>query len=203
MGVPEVLPLFPLNTVLMPGGLLPLHIFEERYRVLVRRCLDAGGTFGVVLILEGEEVGGEPVVASVGTEARLLAAQPLPDGRYNILVEGGRRFRVRALSRGQPYLQAEVEWLEAGAGASESRRLLRPILEEYLRTLGPAGVSQYGRPWEHADDEVFSFAVARILPLGDPERQDMLETVSTDERLRKSLAVMAATLRGLQGSRAT
>ena len=81
------LPLFPLHTVLCPGVALPLHIFEERYRTMVARCLDEGRPFGVVLIRDGREVGGGPTsIATVGTIAEIREAGKFSDGRYELLV---------------------------------------------------------------------------------------------------------------------
>ena len=89
------LPLFPLHTVLFPGGPLSLRIFETRYLDMVRRCLKEQGTFGVVLILEGAEAGAVATVADIGTSARLVDFDTLPDGLLGVVCVGERRFRVR------------------------------------------------------------------------------------------------------------
>ena len=92
----ERLPLFPLGTVLFPGMLLPLHLFEERYRCLMRDRQGADPIFGVVLTRHGREVGDRPEIHAVGTAASLLGAGRYPDGRYDVVVRGTRRFRVEA-----------------------------------------------------------------------------------------------------------
>ncbi len=103
-------PLFPLNTVLFPGAVLPLHIFEDRYKALVKYCLAEQVPFGVALIREGREVGGPSAPHSVGTLARIIQAEELQDGRYNIVCRGEERFRVTALDRrAAEYLIADVE----------------------------------------------------------------------------------------------
>ncbi|WP_166360478.1 LON peptidase substrate-binding domain-containing protein [Pseudomonas akapageensis] len=107
------LPLFPLNTVLFPGCILDLQIFEARYLDMIGRCMKQGAGFGVVCILEGEEVGLAPEgYALVGCEALIRDFQQQSNGLLGIRVEGGRRFRVlnTEVQRDQ-LLMAEVEWL--------------------------------------------------------------------------------------------
>ena len=118
------LPLFPLHTVLCPGVALPLHIFEERYRAMVARCLDTGRPFGVVLIRDGREVGGGPTsIATVGTIAEIREAGKFADGRYELLVVGARRFRIESVTVGrEPYLVGDVEVLDEEVGDAEAAR---------------------------------------------------------------------------------
>src|SRR4030042_688749 len=107
------LPLFPLNTVLFPGTILPLHVFEERYKQMIGACLEENSRFGVVLIRSGDEVGGPPAEPhDIGTAARISGLERLPDGRMNLLAVGEERFRIVRLSRQEPYLVAEVEPLK-------------------------------------------------------------------------------------------
>jgi Lon protease-like protein len=108
------LPLFPLNTVLCPGIALPLHVFEDRYRALVRDCLETTSPFGVVLIREGREVGrGAVSLRDVGTIAEIRDAGKHEDGRFDLLVVGTRRFGIkRVLDAPRPYLVADVDILE-------------------------------------------------------------------------------------------
>jgi Lon protease-like protein len=112
------LPLFPLNTVLCPGIALPLHIFEDRYRALVRHCIDTTSPFGVVLIREGREFGtGAISFTGIGTIAEIRDAGRYEDGRYDLLVVGTRRFEIqRVLGARKPYLVAEVDLLEEQVG---------------------------------------------------------------------------------------
>lgn len=102
--------LFPLQTVLFPGQTLALVVFEPRYHQLVRECLEADEPFGVVLIREGVEVAGPAVPHAVGTTARIISAQPMPDGRLQITARGERRFRIVRLHEDRPYLRAEVDY---------------------------------------------------------------------------------------------
>jgi len=110
------LPLFPLHTVLFPEATLALQIFEPRYREMIGRCLAHDEPFGVVLILDGEEVGGPAVPRKVGTEASIIASERSKDGQYDIVVEGRRRFRILSLDRSRSYLRADVEFLEDPPG---------------------------------------------------------------------------------------
>jgi Lon protease-like protein len=132
------LPLFPLHSVLCPGVALPLHIFEERYRLMVARCIEEGRPFGVVLIREGHETG--PLrgrVAAVGTTALIRQAGRYPDGRLDIVTVGGQRFRIDSLDEGrEPYLLGEVSFLEEPIGdAPMARRLAERVSERFLRYL--------------------------------------------------------------------
>ena len=132
------LPLFPLHAVLFPGVALPLHIFEERYRSMVGRCIAAGEPFGVVLIRDGREVGDAPVsLAQVGTTAIIRQAGRYPDGRMDIVTVGGRRFRIDELHQDrEPYLVGEVEILDEPIGErEEARRLARRVGSSFMRYL--------------------------------------------------------------------
>ncbi len=103
------MPLFPLHTVLFPGQVLPLHVFEPRYQQMVRRCLAEDLSFGVVLIRKGEEVAdAAPEPYGVGTIAHIIESTHLPDGSLNIITVGTERFRIQRLFHDQPYLRAQV-----------------------------------------------------------------------------------------------
>ncbi len=140
--------LFPLHTVLAPGIALPLHVFEERYRRMVRRCLDASEPFGIVLIHRGREVatptGDSPVLAlaDVGTFAEIREASLHPDGRWDLLVVGSGRFRVRRLSVDPSWaLEADVEPVPDERGdpivaTALTARVTRRFVD-YLRLLQP------------------------------------------------------------------
>src|SRR5258707_10636188 len=103
------LPMFPLGSVLFPYALMPLHVFEPRYRQLVDRCLAGDGTFGVVLIERGSEVGGGDVRFDVGTRTRIHRAEQLDDGRWVLLTVGTERISVRRWLPDDPFPRAEIE----------------------------------------------------------------------------------------------
>jgi uncharacterized protein len=132
------LPLFPLHTVLCPGIALPLHIFEERYRELVRYCIEASSPFGVVLIREGAEAaGGTIAFSAIGTTAEIRRAGRYPDGRYDLLVVGTGRFAIEDVTVGeQPYIVAEATLLDDEvADADEARRLANLATRRFVRYL--------------------------------------------------------------------
>ncbi len=147
MTIPDVteIPIFPLRSVLCPGVALPLHIFEERYRLMIGRCIERGEPFGVVLLREGAEVGalhGE--VAAVGTTAAIRRAGAYPDGRLDILTVGQQRFRLEGLDRvSEPYLLGRVSLLDEPTGPEEELRARAQQVGqrflEYLELLQPAG----------------------------------------------------------------
>src|SRR5207248_5482663 len=133
--VDELLPLFPLNTVLFPGMPLPLHIFEERYKLMIGRCIEDERPFGVVLIQSGPEVGGPAVPHKVGTTAHIAAVKRADDGRMNLIAIGQERFQIREGVRQEPYLIARVEALadkEPEAEAAPLAAEVRAILATYL-----------------------------------------------------------------------
>ena len=169
----EMLPLFPLGTVLYPGLLLPLHIFEERYRQLVRDLLANGEAprFGVVAIREGRETGvsGVSALYPVGCTAVLRQVQKYPDGRYDIVTVGVQRFRLLGVDDSQPYLRGEVEMLPEGAGdpaeAELAARAVRPAFSDYLRAL--ASLAQHDP--QQAGGAAAAAADERAAGNGDPD----------------------------------
>lgn len=186
-----VLPLFPLETVLFPGAALPIHIFEPRYQALLRRCRDSGETFGIVLIREGYEVGGPAVPFGVGTEAALVAAEDLPDGRSNVLVEGRRRFEIRRLVRGKAYLEGEVRWLPEEPGDSEAWR--RTVLD----ILGQAGPVEVGPSRDAVD---LSYRLADLLAADAEEKQELLEAPSAADRLQREALLLLRAHKPIRGA---
>ena len=101
--------MFPLGSVLLPSMVLPLHVFEPRYRAMVRDCLEGDREFGVTLIERGSEVGGGDQRSLVGTLAQIVRAQPFPDGRWALLVAGTERITVTEWLPDDPYPRADIE----------------------------------------------------------------------------------------------
>jgi uncharacterized protein len=137
------IPIFPLATVLCPGIALPLHIFEPRYRAMVARCLEDELPFGVVLIREGREVGsGELAIAAIGSIASIREASRLPDGRYDLLVVGTRRFAIEEVDTDrEPYVMATITELADETGDEDRAQMLAERsmrrFVTYLRLLQP------------------------------------------------------------------
>ena len=184
MAAPVEIPLFPLGTVLFPGGPLPLRIFETRYIDLVRRCLRDGSGFGVVLIREGVEAGGPALTFDVGTYARIVDFSQQPDGLLGIRAAGERRFRILARRRERDGLNvADVEWLP--------EKSPQPLPEEFAE-LGPALdaiLSQVGEPYASLERHLGETAwvagrLAEILPIPPGHKQHCLELDDPIERLR-------------------
>jgi Lon protease-like protein len=134
------IPLFPLHTVLFPGQVLPLHIFEPRYRAMIALCLQQSSPFGVALIKEGPEVGAQATPAAVGTTARVAQVDTLEDGRMNILAVGESRFRIDVLHADLPYLEATASlWRWPDAESPDLRPLtgsVLALLQGYLTDVG-------------------------------------------------------------------
>ena len=178
------IPLFPLGTVLFPGGPLPLRIFETRYIDLVRRCMRDGTGFGVVLIREGAEAGGAATTFDVGTYARIVDFSQQPDGLLGIHAAGERRFRILARRRERDGLNvADVEWLPEESSS--------PLPEEFAE-LGPALdaiLAQVGEPFASLERRLDDAAwvagrLTEILPIPPGHKQHCLELDDPVERLR-------------------
>lgn len=178
------LPLFPLNLVLFPGMVLPLHIFEERYRRMIGECLAGEPRFGVVLIREGSEVGGPAKVRDVGTIARIVSVGRYDDGRMDILTVGVERFRVLDTSDALPYLSADVEVLRDVEESPGSLLALANRLHGLLRERGELlGQAEDEAPKLPRDARSLSF-VAGVLDIPNGAKQALLESASAAERLR-------------------
>jgi Lon protease-like protein len=181
---PVEIPLFPLGTVLFPGGPLPLRIFEARYIDLVRRCLRDDTGFGVVLIREGVEAGGPAETFDVGTYARIVDFSQQPDGLLGIRAAGERRFRILARRRARDGLNvADVEWLpdDPNLPLPEELAELAPALDSILAQVGEPYASLERRP----DDAAWvAGRLAEILPIPPGHKQHCLELDDPIERLR-------------------
>jgi Lon protease-like protein len=178
------MPLFPLASVLFPGGQLQLRIFEPRYLDLVRECTRHGTGFGVCLILQGQEVGEPAVPAAIGTIARISDFHRDDDGLLGIVAEGGARFRV-ARSRVRPdgLLRGDVEvWPgEPELQVPVEFALLQTILERLIETMAP---HWRDAPRSAYDDASWlGFRLAELLPLDVGEQQRMLELNDPVQRL--------------------
>ncbi|KAB2368796.1 MULTISPECIES: LON peptidase substrate-binding domain-containing protein [Actinomadura] len=185
----ERLPLFPLGTVLFPGLVLPLHLFEERYRLLIGDLLERPEPrgFGVVGIELGHEVGEDAArrLAGIGCLAELREARRHPDGRYDIVTTGTRRFRVKELDRSRPYLQGEVEFLpeEPGAEPGPAARRVRRLFRLYRERLSATGAGPVDDPDLPDDPVALSYLIAASVVLDGHEKQRLLECEDAALRL--------------------
>ena len=180
------LPMFPLGTVLFPYALLPLHVFEPRYRALTEECLAGDGEFGVVLIERGSEVGGGDTRFDVGTVARIVEAGRLPDGRYVLATVGTRRLRVRKWLPEDPYPRAEIDVLadDDAGDTTEARAAVEPALRRVLALRAELGENTAGEVQLDEDATRASFEAAALAALNPLDAQRLLELDSPAGRLR-------------------
>ncbi|CAB4936816.1 unannotated protein [freshwater metagenome] len=200
-GSREVIALFPLGTVLVPGLVLPLHIFEQRYRQLVNDLRDRpedDRVFGVLAIREGREVGTDGVRAlyDVGTMARVQVINSYSDGRFDLMSHGDSRFRLlRLVDEGHPYLCGEVEWLEEDDGDGDADLLGDVVTRRFdLYRAAVAGADAIEADQMEQLPEgarVLSYLVAAAMVLDLHDRQRLLEAGTTSERLRAEIALLA------------
>lgn len=193
------IPLFPLNTVLFPGNTIPLHIFEERYKLMIGECIAEKRPFGVILIREGEEVGGPAEPVEVGTTARVIEAQKLDDGKLNITVIGERRFRVLGVRRREPYLVGDVEILgideEADRTLSDLAARAGTLFAEYVR-LNLAVTHQWARTIEMPSEPgALADFIGHRLAVDLHAKQRLLEEESPRHRLRTEVDVLGEGIR--------
>lgn len=204
----DAIPLFPLGTVLFPGIVLPLHIFEPRYRALVahllRRPAEGEREFGVIAIRRGTETGDhdDTTLYRIGCSAQLRQVTSRPDGRYDVVAVGRRRFAVLDVDTvSAPYLQADVDWLPEEpdpAGTRKAEALVPSVLaafRRYLRQLadvaGPDAVSPEAAQDQLPDDPaVLSHLVAASASLTVADRQRLLAAPDAARRLRGELALL-------------
>lgn len=181
------LPLFPLNTVLFPGMVLPLHIFEERYKLMINRCLEEEQPFGVVLIREGQEVGGHAVPYEVGTTSVIAGVTRYDDGRMNIVSLGNERFRLRKLHYDQPYLVADAEpWPLVGGNQALARRQVEPmraLIRQYFTLLALAEGHKIDVEEVPDEPRALALLIAIALQLPPPQKQALLNQPTVTEML--------------------
>jgi Lon protease-like protein len=174
------LPLFPLNTVLFPGMPLPLHIFEDRYKQMIRLCLDEERPFGVVFIRRSTTVAGPLATPhSVGCTARIIQVQPLEEERMLVMTVGQERFRIVSLQYDRPYLVGKVEMTplddELTPAAGRAAERLYPLVVEYLEILSQIGEVEFDTTQLPDDPQQLAFLAAGFLQLPEEKKQPLLE----------------------------
>jgi Lon protease-like protein len=209
--VAELIALFPLSHVLLPGMPLPLHVFEQRYRELLADLTGTpgGARFGVVALRSGSEVNQPhtsaepPDVAEIGTLAEILELEPRADGTSDLLSVGSRRFRIGSLvAEGKPYLRAEVSYLDEPDGELDSslEDLVRELMDVYdsmlFRLAGRATGSELPD-----DANQLSYQIGARLPLPPHERQLLLNDATTAERLARLARLLRREIGLLQRTR--
>ncbi len=186
------MPMFPLGSVLVPGGILPLHVFEPRYRQMVIDCLREDGEpeFGQALITHGSEAGGGDDRATVGTIARMLQVDALDDGRYALVAVGTRRIAVNAWLPDDPYPIADVDdWPDDDPDAAGLDEVVRVAHDRVKQTLALAAevdghVIDVTDVAVSDDPLVASYHLAAIAPIGPADRYRLLCAAGPMERMR-------------------
>jgi Lon protease-like protein len=187
----EKLAIFPLATVLFPGAILPLHVFEERYKMLMRYAIENGGVFGLSYRNDafiGRET--PPETGAIGCVAKINAVVPLEEGKMNIISTGVVRYRVLGLLQTTPYLLARVE---AVADDVEPDADLNHIFEDVVSTCkkfldAAMALNEANAPISKdlpEDPEAFSLLVSSVLPIDNDSKQALLEITSTRVRLAR------------------
>jgi ATP-dependent Lon protease len=199
------IPLFPLpNLVLFPHIVVPLHIFEERYKMMINGCIDSGEVFGLVLLRKGTDEEKEDTIHRVGVTARIVEVERLDEGRINILVEGEKRFRIFRFTQQKPFWKGSVDFVEDREPPS-AESLYEQVAELY-RSVASLSASLSGSQETDLalpDSAIdLSFMVSYVLDIESEEKQKLLEMDSTGERLRMLLAHLTETLRKLEQQRA-
>jgi uncharacterized protein len=200
------LPLFPLGSVLYPGLVLPLHIFEQRYRRLVADLLadDEPRQFGVIAIRHGRETGIDGVSAlyQTGCTAVVRQVERYDDGRYELITVGAQRFRLVALGDQAPYFRADVEFLPDGPGDEDQCALVIPAVQQafrgYLELLSERGGVQVSPPDLPAEPVLLSYLIAAATVVDLPVKQAMLEEPDASRRLTAERALLAKETRLLR-----
>ena len=200
------MPLFPLGTVLFPGLVLPLHIFEERYRQLVRDLLDGPEPqeFGVIAIRKGRETGVDGVSAlhEIGCTARLRQVEQHDDGRFELVTVGTQRFRLLELDHSRPYLRGAIELLteETGdeAAAALVARAVQRAFRDYLDALATQGGARVDVPDLPDEPVLLSYLVAASIIVDLSDRQVMLAEPDAASRLAAERTLLARETRILR-----
>ncbi|MCA0359986.1 MAG: LON peptidase substrate-binding domain-containing protein [Armatimonadetes bacterium] len=194
-GAAEELPLFPLNVVLFPYATLQIHVFEERYRDMVRHCLQYDQGFGIVLIKSGSEVGGPADPYLVGTACRIVSVQTYDDGTMDVKIQGERRFRIRKLDETksypvgyvEPVVELEVEDTpRADALTLRTREYLQAYIEAHFQR-EEIKVAKVRLP---QDPTALSFVVANFLQIDNQQKQHLLEVTDTLERISEMIPIL-------------
>ncbi|MBZ0281675.1 MAG: LON peptidase substrate-binding domain-containing protein [Anaerolineae bacterium] len=183
------LPLFPLNTVLFPGMPLQLHIFEERYKLMIEQCYNQGQPFGVTLIKNGREVGGRAEPFTVGCTAVITEMERLAGGRFNIVAVGTERFQIHGLKPGQPYMVGLVEDLPLTNADPDTLthggRILRPWVRRYLEILASASETQFDLQQLPDEPLRLAYLASFLLNIPAAQKQDLLNIGDADQLINE------------------
>jgi uncharacterized protein len=188
------LPLFPLNTVLFPGMQLKLHIFEERYKIMINECIDEQKPLGIVLIKDGQEASAalaEP--HEIGCMAQITEVKRLQFDRMNIVATGQQRFRINYIKKHQPYLLADVEEFSPVDGnqvlIAYYKKLLQPLITQYIEILSQISDIQFNPLHIPHNARSLAHVGSVLLQSEDKVKQDLLATGTLSLLMRKLLEI--------------
>jgi len=188
------IPLFPLPLVLFPQVVLPLHIFEERYRLMINRCIEESATFGIVLIPPGSSTESESTIRRVGVTARVIQFDRIEDGRINIMAAGETRFRILEFTASKPYWTANVEFFEDDREDDEELQESYNNVVHLYREVHRLAAQLRGLEFDVEEVKIpvspatLTYMVSFVLDVDPEAKQSLLEMTSVEGRL-KTLAV--------------
>jgi len=199
--------LFPLNTVLLPGAAIRLHIFEDRYKEMMAGCIREHRPFGVLLNRSETDVGDALDPVAIGTSAVIREVTKLPEGRLYIVAQGARRFRITRVLAKLPFWRAEVSYLAEPLGPADSASRLRETAQDQFKDYLQALLAVSGGELEEivlpADAGASSYLIADALQVDLAVKQGLLEAGSAAERLRAELKLLDQETRRLRAQHAT
>jgi len=194
--------LFPLpNLILFPNIVVPLHIFEERYKLMINGCIDRKEVFGLVLLRSGAEEESEDTIHRVGVSTRITEVERLDDGRMNILCEGETRFRIYRFTQQTPFWKGSVQLFEEDPVHQSVESLYKRVADLYRKVaelgtkLSRSPQTELVLPESPTD---LSYMVAYVLDIDSEEKQKMLEMTSTAERLQVLVAHLNESIRKME-----
>jgi Lon protease-like protein len=201
----STLGLFPLSTVLVPGAILRLHIFEDRYKRMINECIAERRAFGVVLDRDGHETGDDLDPVEIGTAAEIQEVSMLSQGRLFIVTRGTHRFRVKNIIEKQPYWSADVDYLDEPVGPAETAERLRisavDCFKDYLCALFALQHDDVDGLDLPDDVAASSYLIADAMQIGPATKQRLLEAVSASDRLQDEVVILDRETRRLRAAR--
>jgi len=189
------IPLFPLGIVLFPDIPLPLHIFEERYKLMINECLSNDSVFGITLHADDK-------LYNIGCTAKIVSVlKKYEDGRMDILAQGVERFAIENISEEKPYLEADVEYLSDSLKGPINPDLKEDAVEFLKKIIESTGHETNLFDFEEMDSRQLSYIIAAYGGFTTSEKQELLEFEETENRLRKELELSDAVMRRLEFSK--
>lgn len=191
----DEMPLFPLEVVLFPGGVLPLHIFEQRYRLMIQYCLDNDRLFGIVLIKKGTEVDEDAEPYLVGTAVKIIEVDRFEDGRMNLITLGQHRFEIMKTRRDLPYLVGQVKMLEEDDTEPLEDSEMRAVRAIQLYRTYESLLAKLIPQWKIVDEiptvpDHLSYQIATRLQIPLTDKQQLLETLSVHQLLDREIELL-------------